>query len=107
MKFLTIATVKDVFRSLPQADQKRLWEENVQWTVDLKKKMGDKFNLYAEVGWGRLVSISEYNSVEEYSQSLESPPMAQAGLINYESYPLIEVDEKTLDAWTESLKAAK
>ena len=107
MKFLTIATVKDVFRTLPQAEQKKLWDGNVQWTVDFKKKMGDKFNLYVEVGWGRLVSIGEYNSVEEYSQSLESPIMAQAGFINYESYPLIEVDEKALDAWTESLKAAK
>jgi hypothetical protein len=98
MKFLTIGTVKDVFRTLPQAEQKRLWKENAQWALDFKKKMGDKFNLYAEVGWGRLVSISEYNSVEEYSQSLESPPMAQAGFINYESYPLIEMDEETLVA---------
>lgn len=107
MKFLTIATVKDVFYTLPQAEQKRLWEENVQWTVDWKKKMGDKLDLYLEVGWGRMVSISEKNSVEEYSQDLQSPPMAQAGFINYESYPLIELDEKTLDAWMESLKAAK
>jgi hypothetical protein len=107
MKFLTMATVKDVFRTLPQAEQKRLWEENVQWMVDFKRRMRDKFNIYAEVGWGRLVSIGEYRSVEEYSQSLESPPMPQAGFINYESYPLIEMDEEALRAWLESLGVAK
>jgi hypothetical protein len=107
MKFLTIATVKDVFRTLPQAEQNMFMEENVRWTADFKKKMGDKFNIYSEVGWQRLVSIGEYNSVEEYSQSLESPPMSQAGFINYEGYPLIEFDEKALDAWLESQKKAK
>lgn len=106
MKFLTMATVKDVFRTLPQAEQNRLWEANAQWTVDVKKKMGDKLNLYVVAGWGRMVSIGEANSVEEYSQSLQSP-MAAAGFMNYESYPLIELDEKTLEAWVESLKAAE
>jgi hypothetical protein len=104
MKFLTIATVKDVFRTLPQAEQKKLWDGNVQWTVDLKKKMGDKIDFYVVAGGGRMVSIGEFNSVEEYAQAIQSPPMAAAGFINYESDPLIELDEKTLDTWIESLK---
>jgi hypothetical protein len=51
-----------------------------------------------------MVSIGEFNSVEEYAQAIQSPPMAAAGFINYESDPLIELDEKTLDTWIESLK---
>jgi len=74
MKFLTMATVKDVFRMLPQAEQKRLWEGNVRWTVDWKKKMGDKMDFYVVAGGGRMVSIGEFNSVEEYAQALQSPP---------------------------------
>ena len=50
MKFLTMATVKDVFRTLPQAEQKRFWEENIQWIVDVKKKMGDKLHFTAYPG---------------------------------------------------------
>ena len=105
MKFLTTATVKDVFFTIPQTEQKRLWEENVRWTADFQKNRRGKGNLYLVVGWGRMVGITEANSFEEYAQNLQSP-MAQAGFIKYESYPLVEVDEKALDAWLESIKKA-
>lgn len=106
MKFLTISTVKDVFYTLPQAEQNRLTKSTIEFTIDVMKKMGDKFHLYVEVGWGRPVSIGEYGSVEEYQQSLQTP-MAQAGYVNWETYPLIEYDVKAAEAMLASYKAAK
>jgi len=106
MKFLTIGTVKDVFYTLSQAQQNRLMVSTLEYGLQFKKKMSDKIDFYIEAGWGRIVSISEFNSVEEYYQSLQSP-MAQAGFLNYESYPLIDMDEKAFEAALASLKAAK
>ncbi len=103
MKFLTISSMKDGLYTLPKAERDKLMEASVQWIIDLKKKLGAKFSFYGVPGWGRAVSISEFNTVEEYAQSLQSPT-AVAGFTNYESYPLIEYDEKTLKAWIESLK---
>lgn len=68
--------------------------------------MGDKFRFYGVPGWGRSVSISEFNTLEEYAQSLASPS-ANAGYNNFESYPLIEYDEKGLKAALDAWKATK
>ena len=106
MKFLTIGTVKDVFYTLPQAEQTKFWLAAIKHILALKKKMGDKWHFYMDPGANRSVSIGEYNSVEEYSQSLQSP-IAAAGLMNYESHPLIEMDEKAYKAWVDSQKSAK
>ena len=57
-------------------------------------------------GGNRIVTIGEYNNLEEYSQSLQSPPVV-AGYMYHESTPLIEADEKVLKAYVESYKAAK
>lgn len=106
MKILTIATRKDVFSSLPQAEKTRLNISSYEYALELKKKMGAKWQAYGVPGWGRMVSIGEYGSLEEYMLSLQSPP-AIAGFINYESYPLIEADEKTFKTAIDTLKAAK
>jgi hypothetical protein len=70
--------------------------------LDLKKKVGDRVQFYSEVGWGRTVSIGEHPSLEEYAGCLQSP-MSQAGLVKYETYPLFELDEKTIQAYVDSL----
>ena len=79
--------------------------ESMQWAIDLKKKMGEKFIFCGIPGWGRLVSISEFESAEEYAQSLQSP-IAIAGFLTYESYPLVEYSEQGLVALLEAVKSA-
>ena len=106
MKFLTIASTKDTFSTLPEAERNKFNVASAELVLKLKKKMGDKLHFYGVVGWGRAVSIGEYDSFEEYLQTLQSPA-AQAGHIKYESYPLIELDVKAAKAWLDSQKAAK
>ena len=106
MKILTIATIKDAFYTIPQAERAKLNITNYEYALEFKKKMGDKWHIYGTVGWGRAVSVGEYGSLEEYAQTLQSPA-AVAGYINYESYPLIELDEKALKTLVDTLKAAK
>ena len=74
-------------------------------SLEMKKKMGDKWRIYGAVGWGRAISIGEYDSLEEYAQTLQSP-MAMAGYTNYESYNLLEFDETSMKAAIDTLKAA-
>jgi hypothetical protein len=105
MKFLTIGTFKDTLYMLPRAEYLKLMVPGVQWVVDLKKKMGTKYSFYMTVEGKRSISIGEYSSFEEYFQSLQSP-VAEAGHMNYESYPLIEYDEKSLKAAVAAVKAA-
>jgi hypothetical protein len=105
MKFMTVGTFKDTFSALPQDEKTRQTVQAVEWILDLKKKMGNKFHFYGTVGWNRTVSIGEYDSVEEYYQTLQSPN-AQAGYMNYECYALIEADEQFLNSYLEQAKAA-
>ena len=105
MKFLTISTFKDTYSALPKDEKKKLNTQAVEHIIGLKKKMGDKFYFYATVGWGKLVSIGEYGSVEEYYQTLQSPNAVE-GFTNYESYALIEADEKFLGVYLDRMKAA-
>jgi hypothetical protein len=72
----------------------------------LKSKMGNKFMFYMTAGFGGSYSISEFNTYEEYAQSLNSTAFMR-GLMTYESIPLIDVDEKALKQWAEMLKPAK
>ena len=106
MKFLTISTRKDTFSALPEDEKNRLNVATVEHILELKKKMGDKFTMYSIPGWGRAVSIGDYSSVEEYSQSLQTP-VSQQGFSNHESYPLIEMDVKQIEAYLKQAKAAK
>jgi len=106
MKFLTIGTFKDTLYTTPRAEQLKLLGPGVQWVIDLKKKMGAKYSFYMIPGWDRSISIGEYGSLEDYYQSLQSP-VAMAGFMNYESYPLIEYDEKTLKAAIDAVIKAR
>jgi hypothetical protein len=106
VKFLTIGTIKDIFYTLPQAEQSKLMVETVKELLAQKKKMGDKWHLYSAAGWNRIIGIGEYNSLEELSQALQTPA-AQAGYMNLETYPLIDMDVKALKAWIDSQKPPK
>jgi hypothetical protein len=106
MKFLTIATSRDAFSALPQAEKTRYNLESVKYILVIKKKMGDKLHFYFDPGGNRAYSIGDYESLEEYAQTLQTSTNA-AGYTNVESIPLIEVDEKTLKAWIDSQKTAK
>lgn len=106
MKILTISTRKDTFSALPEKEKNRLNIATVKHLVELKKKMGDKFKMYSIPGWGRAVSIGDYASLEEYSQSLQTL-VSQQGYSNHESYPLIETDEKQIKAYLKQAKATK
>ena len=95
MKFLTICTLKDVFFTLPQAERQKLVVSQHEYNLEFKKKMGDKLQLYTVSGWNdRYVVISELNSIEELSQLFREAPVVSAGFYKYESYPLVEHDEK-------------
>jgi hypothetical protein len=72
--------------------------------IKLKEKMGDKLTFYNIPGWGRAVSIGEYSSLEEYSQTLQTP-VSQRGFSSHESYPLIESDIEEYKAYLKQMKA--
>ena len=105
MKIMTIATTRDSLSALPPAERTKLNLASYEYALELKKKMGDKWRIYGAVGWGRAISIGEYDSLEEYAQTLQSP-MAMAGYTNYESYNLLEFDETSMKAAIDTLKAA-
>jgi len=105
MKFLTISTVKDVYYTLPQAEKAKLDAASTEFLFNFKKKMGDKLHFYSSPKG--LISIGEYGSLEEYYQSLQQSPRAAAGYMNYDCIPLIEIDEKAIQAYLANAKAGK
>jgi hypothetical protein len=106
MKFLTISTIKDIYYTLPQAERAKIDAATIEHLIDRKKKMGDKLHFYSAPG-GRVYSITEANSIEEYSQGLRESPRAAAGFTSFECIPLMEMDEKAIKAYEERMKAAK
>ena len=50
MKFLTVSKIKDVFYTLPQAEQTKLLLAAVESLLAYKKKMGDKWHFYSDPG---------------------------------------------------------
>lgn len=106
MKILTISFRKDAFAALPEAEKNKLNSGTIEHLINLKKKKGDKFTMYSMPGWGRAVSIGDYDSIEEYAQSLQTP-VNQQGYSNHESYMLTEMDVKQMEALLEQAKAAK
>ena len=107
MKFLTIATFKDTLYALPQAELNKQMVAAIEYILGYKKKMGDKWHFYSDPTGSLSVSIGEYNSLEEYAQSLQASPTAMAGYMEYESTPLIEMDVKAFQVWVDSQKSAK
>jgi hypothetical protein len=106
MKFLTISTFKDARASLPKDELQKLNIADAEYMIDMKKKMGDKWNFYGIPGWNRYISVGEYESFEEYYQTLQGPS-TQAGYSNMESYPLIDINWEEYKAWVKQAKAKK
>jgi predicted ester cyclase len=106
MKFLTISTFKQEIYVLPEAERNALWSVSIQWIGDLKAKLGDKFRFFSSAGSDNSFSISEFDTYEEYYASLMSPVYLR-GLMKYESYPLIEVDEKMLKTYRDLLTSSR
>lgn len=106
MKFITISTFKDAYYALPEADRNQLGAASIQWVVDLKSKMGDKFRLFGSAGDPRSISLSEFDTYEEYVQSLNSPAYMK-GLLTYVSLPVVEYNEPALRQYVDMFKAAK
>lgn len=103
MKILTISHRNAAFGALPPEEQRRINLSAVETILAMKKKKGDKFALYGAAGWGRSISIGEYDSLEEYYQSLQTEA-ARRGLSDFESYPLIEADQQTLEQMLKQMK---
>lgn len=97
VKFLTIARFKDAFFQLSKEERSKLIAESMEIVLEYKKTMGDKFRFFTNASYDGLVSITEFNSIEEYARSLQTPG-ATAGYIVYESTPLIEMDESAMHA---------
>lgn len=105
MKFLTIGKFKDTFYTIPQSEQQRIGVSTLEVDIDVKKKMGDKFHFYTVPGNdGMMVIVNEVGSLEELEQIFAGVPIVAAGFFKYESYPLIEQDEKSFAAYLERLK---
>ena len=108
MKFLTIGTFKDVYYTLPQDERQKLGVAQSEYNLETKKKMGDKWHFYGVPGWDRMLeSVCEVGSMEELSQMYQGAPIVAAGFWKHETYPLVELDEKAMEASLERYKAAK
>jgi hypothetical protein len=103
MKIFTISTTKDVFCTLPPSEQKKVMKDAIENIINVKKKMGDKVQFYGEVGSGRVISIGEHPSIEDYVQCLQGSS-TRASFSNVETHVLIEYDLKAFQSLADSLK---
>ena len=107
MKYLAIASFKDVMLNLPQKEIQRLLEGMVAHMEQHRKS--DRIQEgYFIPGWNRLVAISENSSIEELYRNMSENPMY--GLLNIEVYPLADIGESmkiTLEGLKRSMAAAK
>ena len=106
MKFLTISKVKDVFYGLSQTERNKMLLAAAKSLLEYKKKMGDKWHMYNSPGGMELITVGEYDSVEEYSQSLQSPENF-VGYMDHKSIPLIEMGAKEIEAYLKQIQSAK
>ena len=103
MKFLTIATMKDTFSTLPPSVMRPLMEATAAY-MDQGKKKGEFLEYYFIPGWDRSVVISEAKSAEEIVQRISGVPVS--GFMDVEVYPLADPFE-AMKTFIESMKAAE
>jgi hypothetical protein len=106
MKFLTISTIKDIYYTLPKEERDKINAATITHLIERKKEMGGKLQFYSAPG-GTVYSITEADSIEEYSLGLMQSPRAAAGYTKLTCIPLMEMDEKAIKAYQERMKAAK
>ncbi len=78
-------------------------QASVQDIVNLKTRLGDKYHFFTTAGSRTSYSISEFDTYEEYYQSLNTQAFNK-GLVDFVSIPVSEVDEKTLKAYAVASK---
>ena len=103
MKFLIIATTKDIMFTLPPAMARQLVEAQFAW-VNQQRQAGKILEHYWIPGWGRAVVIREAESAEDVAQAFNEMPLG--GLMNSEVYPLADYDE-SMKGIIERLKRAE
>ena len=105
MKFMTISKIKEVYYTLPKAELAKIGLARIEFMLEYKKKRGDKWHCYYDPGMSQIITIGEYDSIDEYSQSLNSTTAA-AGYTDHQSIPLLEADQKMLETYLKQTKAA-
>jgi len=103
MKFLVIATPKEIMFTLPPAMSRQLVEAQVAW-INQQKQAGKILEHYWIPGWARAVVIREAESAEDVARAFSEMPLG--GLMNSEVYPLADYDE-SMKGIIESLKRAE
>lgn len=104
MKFLSILSIKDIFYTLPLAEQQKL----IKALIDFMKqppKAGKVLEMYTMAGWNRAVVIAEHESAESLAQALTENPMG--AFYNWETYPIAEITDEMMNAYLEAYKAAE
>ena len=103
MKFLIIATTKDIMFTLPPAIARQLLEATAAW-VNQQKQAGTLLEIYGMAGWVRTIAIEEHESAEAVAQTVAGNPLG--AFLNHEVYPLADFDE-VMKANIESVKKAE
>ena len=100
MKFLTIGSLKDVFYTLPPAEQQKLAKALIDFMKQRKK--AEVLEMYSMAGWNRFMIIAEHKSAESLLEAIMANPMG--AFYDFETYPIAEVTDEMLKAY---LKAAE
>jgi hypothetical protein len=95
MKFITVSTFKDAYYTLPEAEKNKIMKASAQDIFNLKTKLGDKYRFFSTAGSATHYSISEFDTYEEYIQSLNTVAF-NAGLVSFVSIPVVEMDDKVM-----------
>jgi hypothetical protein len=91
MIFLTKATTKDIFYTIPQARQNTLNTQTRAYIQNMQQQPGNNVHFYTSPE-GALYSIGKYSSLQIYRDGLWGAPRAHDGFTNFECIPLLEVN---------------
>ena len=104
MKFLSILSIKDVFYTLPLAEQQKLMKALIDF-MKQPPKAGKILAMYTMAGWNRAVVIAEHKSAESLAQALTSNPMG--AFYDWETYPIAEITDEMMNSYLEAYKAKR
>jgi hypothetical protein len=104
MKYLTISKIKDAYSAIPHKEKSRIAMERAEFILEYKKKMGNKCDCYYDPAMNRIITIEDYDSLDEYYKSLTFV-VESMGYSDYQSVPLIKADLKKLETYVNQLKA--
>jgi hypothetical protein len=109
MKFVTIYHSTGLYNELTPAESKKRNVASVELTIEVKKKLGDKFRFFAVPGYSpdMLITITDVAGPEEFRTIMQSIPSLNDGAWEYETYAVAEQTEKGMEAFLAVLRAAK